>query len=149
MTDTTPLQTTYMDAMGFIDVSQAGVYTFSMPFADDATRILIGGSGTMGSGTDVLEQNFYNTLSSGSAAVTFGAPGLYPFEIFYMNQYYGTGQGGANLNFSVSPPLGGSVAYFQSVGTPEPSSVVLVGSGAIALGAMALQRRMQKQAGER
>ena len=120
--DTTALQTTLIDFSGVLRVGAAGYYTLALSQADDAAAVYVGGSGAMGSGTQVLMRNF----NSGITTVPGGAnpqslwlaSGDYPVEIFYYNQDYGTDWGGANLALSITGP--GAVTLLTSGNAPTP-----------------------------
>ncbi len=108
------------DANGLISVSTTGLYTFTVNNADDAVRVYVGGSHQVGqTGSLVAEQNYQGNIGPASTTVTLTAGHAYPFEVFTYQGY-----GGANLNLSITGP--GSVTL-----TPEPSSVILCGLGAI------------------
>ncbi len=107
-TDSTANLGVVYDAIGYINIPSSGVnkpYTFAIANADDAGRVLIGGNGTPGTGTIIVEQNF---TSSGltypaTQTVTFTQAGLYPIEVLTYQDV-----GGASFHFTVS---GASYTY--------------------------------------
>jgi hypothetical protein len=115
-----------VDQMGYVKIAQAGTYNFTMSSADDAGAVYIGGTGitpigNAGTGTQVValgyNSNFtpppasgtYIPAADGTANVTFSSAGYYPIEI--MNYQQG---GGAGLNFSVTPPSGGTAPTYYT-----------------------------------
>ena len=133
--DSTPLESTVLDATGYVDVGVAGTYTFSMN-ADDAGAIYVDGTpGVAGSGTMVVGANYGNGGQTGS--VDFTSAGVYQVEILYYNSTAYPYAGGAGFNFSTGVPAGGSLTYYASV--PEPATLGLMGLAG--LGILLLPRR--------
>jgi hypothetical protein len=143
LTDTSAYGDTVFDALGYINVSLADVdqtYTFTLSQADDAGRVMIGGNGTPGSGTTIVEQNYASQLSPATQTVEFTTPGLYDVEVL---TYQGVGGSDFTLNTSVTGS-GASVVY--DVGpVPEPSTWALLLSGLVPLAVW--RRRRQSQPG--
>ncbi len=129
LTDTTPWTNSIIDQIGFITVSQTGNYTFALPpfgnSNDDATRVYLNGTGTPGTGTMVVQNNFSNDLTPTSTVESLTAGTAYAFEI--LNYQEG---GGAAMNFSVTGPTGSTVAYST---VPEPTTLAILGLGALGL----------------
>jgi hypothetical protein len=66
-TDTSAWHNSIIDQIGYIYIPAPGAYTFNLPSTDapqndDATRVYIGGDGTPGTGTNVVENNYSNNL---------------------------------------------------------------------------------------
>lgn len=120
-TDLTSINGTIFEAMGYIDIPQAGVnqaYTFSIANnADDAGRVIIGGNGAPGTGTIVAEQNYNDNpmAVASSNTVEFTAAGLYPIEVLTYQDV-----GGASFGFTITG------APYSFTITPEPSSIVAI-----------------------
>jgi hypothetical protein len=122
---------TAITALGTINVSTPGLYTLSLPLADDAASVSLGGA-------TVIEQNFQNGLALTSpSTATVDITGPESFELFYYNL-----GGNADLDFTVSGP--GVVSYDTGVlsGVPEPASWALMMLG---LGAVGAGLRLQRQ----
>ena len=105
--DKTPLQTTLLDFSGTMLVSRTGVYKVSLQ-GDDAAAVFLGGSGTPGSGTLIVERNYNGSIAAAPGGANpqsmLLTPGSYPIEIFWYNQVYGRNAGAAQLGFSVTGP---------------------------------------------
>ncbi|MGC9259063.1 MAG: GLEYA domain-containing protein [Phycisphaerae bacterium] len=124
-----------MDSEGYLSVSQAGTYTFTLHNADDGAAVLLGGNGTPGSGTTIATMGWGGDPSNnnGTDQVTFTRAGTVPFELFWYQ-----GFGGAGLDYYVTAPAGATVSYYTTA-TPEPATLGLVGIGA--MGLLLLKRR--------
>ncbi len=117
LTDTHSATYFAFDAVGFIQVSASGSYTFAIPVVDDYARLTIDGT--------VVVQNavFANALSPASATL-FLTAGEHSFDLFYVQ-----GSFGSSLQYTVTSSIG-TVSY-DSV--PEPASLALFGIGVSAL----------------
>jgi PEP-CTERM motif len=119
-------------ATGTVDVSTPGLYIFSLPTADDAAAVFVGG-------VLVAEQSYQNgvgltTPSSGTVDIT----GPESFELVYYNE-----GGNADLSYSVTGP--GGVSYSTTgVGVPEPATWALMVIGLGAAGAGLRNRRTRQ-----
>ncbi len=120
-------------ATGYIDVTTAGSYTFTLPVrtngttspgSDDAVRVVVGGS-------TVAELNYVNALSPQGTTETLSV-GYHSIAI----DYFQTG-GGSDINFQATGPGGSAIAYTTSAtGTtiPEPASPGLFALALASLG---------------
>lgn len=129
--DGAPWATSIVDQMGYIKIASAGTYTFTMPNADDAGTVFVGGTGitpagNAGTGTQIVAMSYNGTSipsSDGTASVSFSSAGYYPIEV--MNYQQG---GGANFQFSVTAPTGGTAPTYWTTKaaaasvTPAPSA---------------------------
>jgi hypothetical protein len=128
LTDAGGYGDTIFDALGYINVSLADVnqtYTFTLNQADDAGRVMIGGNGTPGSGTMIVEQNFVGGLSPSSQTVKFTTPGLYDVEVMTYQ-----GGGGSDFTLTTSVTGAGSSVVYDVGPVPEPSTWALMLLGA-------------------
>ncbi len=128
--DGAPWASSIVDQMGYIKIASAGTYTFSMPVADDAGTVFVGGTGitptgNAGTGTQIVATSYNGTsipAADGTATVSFSSAGYYPIEV--MNYQQG---GGANFKFSVTAPTGGTAPTYWTTNaaatsvTPSPS----------------------------
>ncbi len=122
-TDTNQLMTTYIDYTGYLHVTTNGNYTFTPGNVDDFALMFLGGGTAPGITTTVMAAgvaSYLFPLPFPSPLVLYlPAAGYYPIEIFYVNQTYNGGTGGANLNYSISGPgtitlLTGSTIGFRA-----------------------------------
>jgi hypothetical protein len=113
-------------ATGVVTPSVAGDYTFSLPTADDAARVYVGGQ-------LVAEQNYGDAVLATPSSGVVDLTGPESFELVY----YQFG-GNADLSYSVTGP--GTVAY-STGGVPEPAAWALMLLGFAAVGAGLRARR--------
>jgi hypothetical protein len=125
---------TAITAAGTITVSTPGLYTFSLPLADDAASVSVGGA-------TIIEQNYQNALGLTSpSTATVDLTGPESFTLFYYNL-----GGNADLDFTVTGP--GAVSYATTAGpsgVPEPASWALMMLGIGAAGAGLRSRRNRR-----
>lgn len=130
--DTADIGGTIFDALGYLNVTDQEVgetFTFTFDYADDAARLSIGGDGTPGNGTVVIEQDYFGDLATPSSqTVVFTAAGYYAIEVLHYQNF-----GGANLHLSTSVTGDGNTVDFVVAETPEPSTYLLAGLGLVAL----------------
>ena len=145
LTDTSDYGDTVFDALGYINVSLADVgqtYTFTISQADDAGRVTIGGNGTPGSGTTIVEQNYASELSPASQTVEFTAAGLYDIEVLTYQ-----GVGGSDFALDTSVTGSGSSVVYDVGPVPEPSTWALMLSGLVPLAVWHRRRGLRQTAG--
>jgi hypothetical protein len=124
--DTTPFYDSAVVATGTITVSTPGLYTISIPQADDAESVYIGG-------VLVAEADFNDANLNVASSNTVSLSGPASFELFNYNT-----TNGAATSLSITGP--GTVGFSPTV-VPEPAAwgLMLVGFGA--LGARMRARR--------
>ncbi len=125
-TDTAPLQTTLLDFVGTMQVTQAGLYSVSLALADDAAAFFMGGDGhTPGSGALVVQRNYNNAIAAAPGGANpqnvYLVAGSYPVELFYYNQTLSNTDGGAGLIFSITGPA--AVQFVTQVTPATPAKV--------------------------
>jgi hypothetical protein len=131
LTDTGGYGDTIFDALGYINVSLADVdqtYTFTINQADDAGRVMIGGNGTPGSGTTIVELNYAGQLSPSSQTVEFTEAGLYSIEVLTYQ-----GVGGSDFTLDTSVTGSGTSVVYDIGAVPEPSTWALLSVGLVPL----------------
>lgn len=143
-----------VDQQGYIDISTAGTYTFTVNAADDQLALYIGGSGGttgatgingisgagntgtlgatgIGGGKLIADGSYAGAVGTFpvTSSVDFTATGLYHFE-----DYFYQGYGGQAAAFSIGLPTGANApAFFTAVVTPEPATIGLLAIPALAL----------------
>ena len=142
--DTALIAESIIDVKGLIQISSTGTYNFGLN-NDDGGAIWIGGNGTSGSGTEVVNDDGSHGQDNQTGSGTFTATGLYEFEaIYYDHNPSGTGGtgslSGAHFDLSGTDPSSSPVVFLHAV--PEPSSIVaLVGVCGMGLIGLVLRRR--------